>query len=304
MNLIVTSDWHIRSSTPENRKDDFLLTQEKKIKFILEKSVKHKAPIIIAGDIGDKPKWENWLLRKYISLFKSHPEKIYALPGQHDLPGHRLDQLKQSALGVLIASKAVSPLLKELIIGDYLISPFPFGKKIKPPHLIKNKKHIAVIHTLVSKTKLWAGQENFISAKNLLRKYNYDFIISGDNHQSFYECYKNKTLINPGSLMRTTIGQKDHLPKCYLINLSEGSIQKIFLPIDFSSNVLNVEEIENKNKKDKRIKAFVNSLNSDFEFKIKFSENLKKFFFKNKTNRRVKDRIFTCLDNSSFKGSN
>lgn len=302
MNLIVTSDWHIRASIPENRIDNFLQAQEEKIKFILKKSIEHKAPIIVAGDIGDKPKWENWLLRKYISMFKSHQEKIYVLPGQHDLPDHRLDQLNQSALGVLVASKAVVPLLRELVISDCLIVPFPFGKKIKSYHCsIKNKKSIAIIHTLVSRTKLWSKQENFISAKNLLKKNNYDFIISGDNHQSFYECYKDKTLINPGSLMRTTIGQQDHLPRCYLINLTKGSIQKIFIPIKSLDVVFNIEKVKNKNENDKRIKAFVNSLDCDLEFKIKFKENLKKFFSKNKTNKKIKNKIFACLENKGEK---
>lgn len=296
MNLIISADWHIRSAIPKHRKDNFLLAQENKIKFILDLSKKYNAPIIIAGDIGDKPKWENWLLRKYIALFKSHPEKIYILPGQHDLPGHRLDKISQAALGVLIVSKAVVPLLKNRSIEDCFIQPFPFGQKIKPVCFAKGKIQIAIIHTLVSKSKLWKKQENFISAKNLLKRNSYDIIISGDNHQSFIEKYKDKILINPGSLMRSSISQYNHTPICYLLTtLPEKKIEKILIPVSESKSIFDMSNLTTENKNDKRMETFVNSLDSDFEFEIKFRKNLRKFFLKNKTNKRIKNKILTAF---------
>ena len=113
--LLLTADWHIRSDVPENRIDNFLEVQERKIDFILGLSNNYNCPILVMGDIGDKSRWENWLLEKYIKKFKIHCQRIYVLPGQHDLPNHRLNKLSESGLGVLTASLAVKLLLDPMI---------------------------------------------------------------------------------------------------------------------------------------------------------------------------------------------
>ena len=303
--FILTSDWHIRSDAPENRIDDFLNAQENKIDFILDVSNNYNCSIVIAGDIGDKSRWENWLLEKYVKKFKAHRQKIYVLPGQHDLPNHRLDKLKESGLGVLVASLAVRLLISPMIfIQGSEIFPFPFGRKILRIEEYQNKKfgksgecHIAVIHQLVSQSKLWEGQENFVSAKLLLKKFpDYDLIVSGDNHQSFVEKYKDQLLVNPGSIMRSTIAQFNHKPKIYLWDAENNGIKAIEIPIQSPEKVFDLSVINKQDKKDERMSAFVESLKFGYEFKMSFKNNLNKFLDKNKIEEEVKDKIFMALE--------
>mgnify|MGYP001558409873 CR=1 FL=1 len=298
--LLLSADLHIRSDVPENRIDDFLQEQERKIGFILDLSNKYKCPIVVAGDIGDKPKWENWLLEKYIKKFKSHRQKIYVLPGQHDLPNHRLDKLKESGLGVLVASKAIFSIDNLFIQNPEvgLIYEFPFGKKIN--HSVADtypSNNIAFIHQLISQSKLWEGQENFTSAKSLLKKFpEYGLIVSGDNHQSFVEEYKGRLLVNPGSIMRSTIAQFSHKPKIYLWKAEKNEIEEIEIPIKPSKEVFNLLSINKQGKRDERMSAFVESLKSDCEFKMSFKDNLNKFLIENKIEQKIKDKIFMSLE--------
>lgn len=303
--LLLSADWHIRSDVPENRVDDFLGAQEKKIDFILDTSNRYDCPVLIAGDIGDKSKWENWLLEKYVKKFKAHCQRIYVLPGQHDLPNHRLDKLSESGLGVLAASLAIKLLVDPMIYIQGIENfPFPFGKKILKIEEYQNKKfgksgnqNIAIIHQLVSQSKLWQGQENFISAKSLLKKFPcYNLIISGDNHQSFVEKYKGRLLINPGSIMRATISQFNHKPKIYLWKAEDNEVKAIEVPIQSPEKVFDLSAMKKQDKKNERMSAFVESLKSDCEFKMNFKDNLNVFLNKNKIEQGIEDKIFIALE--------
>ena len=300
--LILTADLHLRSTIPICRKDDFLKEQERKIDFILRKSHLHQCPILIAGDIGDKPQWENWLLEKYIRKFKTHSQKIYVLPGQHDLPNHRLDKLPESGLGVLAASLAIKLLFDPMIYAQGIeIFPFPFGKKTLKIEEYQNKKfgksggqNIAIIHQLVSQTKLWKGQENFVSAKSLLKKFpEYDLIVSGDNHQSFIEEYKGRLLVNPGSIMRSTIGQINHKPKIYLWYAETNTVIECFIPIkkDVFRPTEEIIELEERNTD-----LFIQTIIRDYDVNISFEKNMERCFNKNPDlPKKVKDRIYKAM---------
>lgn len=301
--LLLTADWHIRSDVSENRIDDFFKAQERKIDFILDMSNNYYCPILIAGDIGNKSKWENWLLEKYIKKFKAHRQKIYVLPGQHDLPNHRLDKLEESGLGVLIASGAVKLLLRESTYIDISernveIYPVQFDCKIiSVKKTYKSNRIIAIIHRLISQTKLWEGQENFTSAKSLLKRFPcYDLIVSGDNHQSFVEKYKGRLLVNPGSIMRSIISQLNYTPKIYLWNAENNEVEAIEIPIRPAKEVFNFSAINKQEKRDERMLAFVESLKSDCEFKMSFEDNLNEFLDKNKIEQKIKFKVFMALE--------
>ena len=302
-NLILTADWHIRSDVPENRIDDFLAEQERKIDFILDMSNNYCCPIVIAGDIGDKSKWENWLLEKYIKKFKKYSQNILVLPGQHDLPNHRLDKLPESGLGVLAASKAIIKLTRlNLLNGIFSwLYPFPFEKKLCLIDVLKEKnnqyKNIAIIHQFIPQCPFRQWEEDYISAKSLLKKFPcYDLIVSGDNHQSFVERYKERLLVNPGSIMRSTIAQFNYKPKVYLWRAEDNEVEAIEIPIQPAKKVFDLSSINKQDKRDERMSAIVESLKSDCEFKMNFKDNLNKFLIENKIEQGIKDKIFMALE--------
>lgn len=296
--LILTSDWHLRSTIPICRKDDFLKEQERKVDFILRQSLVYNCPILIAGDIGDKPQWENWVLKKYIEKFKKHSQKIYVLPGQHDLPNHRLDKLDESGLGVLIASKAATLLLREpvYILGiDIGIYPVQFKNKIFKVKSNEDEQHIVIIHQLVSQSKLWEGQRNFTFAKSLLKKFPcYKLIVSGDNHQSFVEEYEGRLLVNPGSIMRTSISQKDFKPAIYLWYVETNTIKKIFIPIEQDGFKPTSEVIEMINIEGNK---FIQTLKKNYDILVSFENNMRNYLNRNHSiSKKVKEKIYEAIN--------
>ncbi len=99
---ILTADWHIDWSSPECRnEDEFLESMFYKLEVIFGLSKHYKAPILVAGDFGEKAKWVNKLLADIIELHNKYEPKIIVTPGQHDLPEHRLGRWREGALGVL-----------------------------------------------------------------------------------------------------------------------------------------------------------------------------------------------------------
>ena len=208
---LLTSDWHIRADTPQCRTDDITAAMWRKVQFVNDLANEHNIPILIAGDLGHRPQWPNWLLEKFMSIISDI--EIIAIAGQHDLPGHNLEAIPQSGFGVLlragyITTAAPTVMLNPLTCGAW-IAGFPYGTEI-----IKTDSIVALTHQMVIKDKpYWPGQVTS-SAKSLLKKFpDYKLILSGDNHQPFVVKHEGRLLVNPGSMMRTTADQIDHQPR-------------------------------------------------------------------------------------------
>jgi hypothetical protein len=72
----------------------------------------------------------------------------------------------------------------------------------------------------------------------------YDLVVAGDNHKTFDVCSQGRTLnrppcfralLNPGSLMRMTIDQRDHRPCFYLAVVEEHSdvkYERVYYPVE------------------------------------------------------------------------
>jgi DNA repair exonuclease SbcCD nuclease subunit len=96
---ILTADLHLSLRTPIARTDDYPEAQKRKLQFIQELSYKNNfCPILCSGDIFDR--W-NSTAELCSWAFDNLPKNIIAIPGNHDLPLHSLDQYKKSSLYLL-----------------------------------------------------------------------------------------------------------------------------------------------------------------------------------------------------------
>lgn len=302
---ILTADWHIRSDIPTCRTDDFFAAMEKKIDFILALSKEHNAPILVAGDLGQKSQWPNWLLEWMIHKFKRHD--IICIPGQHDLPNHQISQFEKSGMGVLEQAEVIETIginpgePFELIQGqkdhDIYIYPFPYSKKIENCNFCKQTKHICLAMThqmVIENNPLWPGQEAQKGHQLLKQFPEYNLILSGDNHKPFVAKKAGRLLINPGSMMRTTAAQIEHKPRVYLWYAQENSVEPVYLPIE--KNVISREHIDIAEERSDRMDAYLERLKNDVEIQLSFENNIENYFQKNRTQLPIKQKVFAAME--------
>lgn len=299
---ILTSDWHFREDTPLCRTDqNFLDTQVKKlceiadIRFnLLKRNNKEDTyyddnvlPIICAGDVFDRWKVSPFLLSVAISSF---PPAIHAIPGNHDLPGHALSRMNESAYNVLIQADCITDHVCDG--SEHLFNGY-WGEMT-----IANRS-VLILHTLVTEEGGEFG-EDVPSAMDVLKAFpeengqDYDLILTGDNHKSFVVRSGKRLLVNPGSLTRQTADQSNHRPCVYLYYADKNEVVPRYISID--ETAVSREHLEAQKAKEERISAFVQHLNNDFEISISFEENLKKILQSEKIQSSVKNKIWEIID--------
>ena len=97
--MILSADWHLRDDIPQCReRDEYLVAQERKLKFIHDLVLDNGATLLIAGDIFDAWKPSPWLISLAIRYI---PPGTIVVPGQHDLPAHNLQELSKTGLQTL-----------------------------------------------------------------------------------------------------------------------------------------------------------------------------------------------------------
>lgn len=305
---ILCADLHFRPTVPVCRTDDFIVAMWAKLDFILTVSVEHEIPILCAGDVGHKPQWPNWLLAEFIHRVRDHwaVPMIFAVPGQHDLPNHDIDQWKHSGIGVLDRSGVVEMMgtdlkMKPRTIKEGTIFPFCFGTKVGH---IKREDYqgpsIAMTHALVTSgekgdiLETIYLEDQYYRGPTLLKDFpEYDLILTGDNHKPFVLEREGRILVNPGSMMRTATDQIDHKPRIYLWYAKERRVEPIYLPI--KQGVIDRTHIDLSEEKDERIDAYVARLSEEVEIGLSFEGNLESYFRANRVRKPVQDRVWSAL---------
>lgn len=298
---ILSADWHIRSTIPQCRidKENFIFEMKRKVMFVVDLAKKYECPILVAGDVGDKHEWPNWLLTWFIKILSD--VEIIAIPGQHDLPDDSLEELDRSGMGVVSASDTIDVRKKTFVTieNDFNLISFPYSQPIRKFKINRergNYRKIAMTHQLIVKKKQIDPKAKDPKAITLLKKYSkyYDLILSGDNHMPFVSKYKGSLLVNPGSLMRTTAAQARHRPRVYLWYSKTNTVERILIPI--KKGVISREHIQDKEEQERRMEAYVIKQKEDVELSLSFKDNLRKRIKVDKVKKLVKKRIWEMVN--------
>jgi len=278
---ILTSDWHLREDTPICRIDDFEQAQWNKVKFVSQLQKQYNCPVLHAGDLFHHWKPSPFLLTKTIEYL---PAEFYTVLGQHDIPQHNLELKYKS--GVYTLYKA-----GKLTILSYC----HFGEEPSKDSLsfVITGKKILVWHHLTYQIKPFPDAKYGMATGILMKYKDYDLILTGDNHIPFVEKYENRILVNPGSLTRQTAAQISHKPRVYLWYAETNSVEPVFLPIE--EDVISKEHLEESEKRDERIMAFVSRLNTNWNIELSFEDNLESLFTSNNVNPKIKSIIYKIL---------
>ncbi|MHC4574388.1 MAG: metallophosphoesterase [Planctomycetota bacterium] len=298
MNLIFTSDWHVRYDQPINRKDNFLELQKEALIEIASIAKKNKATIIVGGDIFHRAKPINpqYLEILLYEIFKYC--EIYFLPGQHDLIDHNIENFDNGSIGILNRFSNWK-FHQEAVFNDkVIIWNFGWNQEIEETGCLDDLK-IAVFHKFISILPLppWMKDKG-ISSKELCNKYpSYNIFVSGDNHSGFvYKNEKtNQLVFNPGCLTRQKISEKDYKPRCYLFNTDTKQYKIIYL-LDNNPDVFRKDTKEKeKLERESRIDSFIELAGKKKKITWDYEENLKQFCLENKIKKDISDEINIIL---------
>ena len=297
---ILTADLHLTEATPVSRTDDYIAAQARKLQFLQDTSRENgNCPILCAGDVFHTWKASPWLCRW---VYQHLPVPFVTIPGNHDLPMHSHAMYDRSALALL---EAVFPdeihVLKgeRLEINGIAVCGVPFGEAVPSfPPLPERVPRVLLLHVLVwTRRGLTEGKIGGDTAKEILAQYGQDFdlIVTGDNHDSFVETADNgAVLVNPGSMMRSTVDQEDFRPRCYLYYGETNEVIPLLFPID--EGVHNREHIDRQHERDARIAAYVDHMGEGWGATLSFQANLQAYFAEHNTPKSVQEVIWQHLE--------
>lgn len=295
---ILVSDLHIREKSPVCRTDNFIKTAERKYQWLSELQQEHKCPILCGGDVFDHWRPSPWLMAWAL---RNLPDRIIAIPGQHDLPAHNLENIDRSGIQVLSDAGKILLLFADSDYDDHAIAyyAFPWGTPLgRAETCVGELRNVALIHYGVYESKPhYPGAENTGgTAVSVIKKMpGFDLIVSGDNHLSFTCKVGNRLLVNPGSFMRTTAAQADFKPSVYLWYADTNTVERVFVPIE--KDVICRDHIDSVEERDERLEAFISRLDNNIEIGISYKENMKAYLSKNNIPKPVVDLIWEVMEN-------
>lgn len=293
---ILCSDLHFSHNAPVARsaEPDWYVVQKRYIDELA--SVQKKCgmvPIVVAGDIFDR--WQSHASPAELVnfLIDALPPKIYAVPGQHDLPTHNYQERHRSPYGTLIRSKAVAEILPdEPIICDsgVVLHGFPWGFDLHP---LKDKQtygssytHLAVVHSYI-----WKMGCSYPDAPREQRAdcyrpglIGYDAAVFGDNHIGFM---LGESLLNCGTFLRRKSDERSYRP-CIGIIFRGGRILQHFLDVSgdlwLDNTTSAVAGVQIKTNMD----AVLQSLQSIDDDSLNFRTSLNRYMEVEKTSSAVR----------------
>lgn len=253
---VLVSDIHLSKRPPPCRTDKYkwMDVMHDYLKQLEEPSLRFNIPIVAAGDIFDE--WNSDA--ELINFAMLHVPKMYAIPGQHDLPYHSLDQIEKSAYWSLCLNGNITNLPADSITyptesRKLGLVAFPWGATVAPFDresrycLHPEKVHLAVVHKYI-----WQRGHGYVGADKKYSKSAYkkslngfDAALFGDNHKRFLTKIGDTHVLNNGGFMIRKSDELEARPG-YGLLMSDGTIMKVALDtrMDDFQHIEKMEETE------------------------------------------------------------
>lgn len=217
---IFCSDLHLSARPPRVRKDEpsWFEAMQRPLNELKALSERYNAPILCAGDIFDHWRAEPELINFAINALP----KMYAIPGQHDLPLHNIDLIQRSAYWTMVLVGKIIPVVHGvpfLAENKLVIHGFPWGTDLQPQTEISSKRHVAICHQY-----FWTDAYKYPDAPrereagNYAQKVKgYQAVAFGDNHKGFLTTVSGVPVLNCGGFMRRKSDEEEHQPQVGLL---------------------------------------------------------------------------------------
>lgn len=295
---VLCSDIHLSHKPPVARsiESDWYAAMARTLKQLRD-AAPSWVPIFCAGDVFDK--WNS--PPELINFALAELPRMFAIPGQHDLPLHNYADIKKSAFWTLVEAGKIFPIEvgKPVSINNMRLWGFPFGFPITPlenPHSLVTE--IALIHSYI-----WTSKTGYVGAPKDQRCHNYlpslrgyDVAVFGDNHQGFLakpgdgDC----VIINCGGLMRRKSDEISYEPKIGLLH-SDGTVTRVKLDCS-EDKFLDSELTKIGMAEGPDMSEFINELNSLQDASVNFGEAIKRVIEKRNVPESVRKIIMNALE--------
>jgi len=293
---IFISDLHLSLTAPIWRSEEpnWFEAMERPLKEIRDLQEEYDIPVFCAGDIFHvyycTPELINFAL-------EALPERLYAIPGNHDLPDHNLNELRRSAFWTLVQSHKIT-CLAEYETADYYMNLVPYGQAIKPPpDRVQDKTRILLTHRYV-----WIDGFNYKGATEESRASNqkdvfsYDISVFGDNHTPFTIRNKSHLLWNCGTIIRRRKDEGTYKP---CIGLLTGrpeaglTIEPYFLSTEQDKHLENVDQTVETDNID--LSLFIRELEKLGDTNFDFTAAVKKYIQEHKPKKSIQDILYKVI---------
>ncbi len=286
------SDLHLTSQVPSCREAfGWLGAQESMLQVLIDTANKADVPLCIAGDIFHKPKEEPVVESLIIRMLNKLKRGCYAIPGQHDLPGHSIKRIQESSYNVLVQTGLVThcPQYEPLKQQQAVLHSIPYGAEIPFPEYVYNNL-ILMAHQMVYTVEPFPGAPESGNVSAIYKKLkHYRMAVFGDNHQGFIHTKKDKIILNCGVAIQRTRAEIDYIPHCYLL-LSDFTIKKMALP----TTTKFVKKVDSKT--DEQFNVFISTLREKQEVSLSFRENLKKMLEQIQADQDLQDMVWNIME--------
>lgn len=231
---ILCSDLHLQARPPVARstEPDWFAAMAYPLDQLRTMADKYDVPVVVAGDIFDR--WNS--PPAVINFALKHLPDCYAVPGQHDLPDHRYEDIERSAYWTLVEAGKVTNLEpgEPFVVSDgFVLHGFPWGHPVKPvgkDYSAPGWVDLAVVHAYIWKTGCSYPGAPATARLGAFRKKleGYTAAVFGDNHKGFLVHGDPCPVLNAGGFMRRKVDEIEYEPKVGLL-YSNGTIERVAL---------------------------------------------------------------------------
>jgi hypothetical protein len=317
---LVCSDVHLSHRPPRMRacEDDWYGCQRAVLRQVLELARTYREtplPVLIAGDIFDHWSEPVELLNFAIDLFGAYTLEdgspmVHVIPGQHDLPNHRLDQEHRGLYGALVRSTAVVGLEGVDAGGvgrgyrvacpdvNLWVYAFPWNAKIdaqKMPN--RGDLRLALVHKYIymdEKTSYPGASESGRIGGALAEALQwFDVAVFGDNHIPFQTKLPSGAFVfNNGTLMRRKQNELKYRPRFGMV-YPDGNVESVDVTT-VADSYDTIEVIERPDAID--FSRFTGDLKGMAADKIDYRDAVSRRMEELNTSQEVKEHVFRAIE--------
>ncbi len=269
---LFVADLHLSWNPPVARsaEESWLDAQARPLRQLRDLQEKYDCPVVCAGDIFDKynptPALINWATR--------HLPVLVAIPGQHELPLHNLEDLEKSAYRTLIDTKIICWHVNDV----FSLHSFPFGVQITPLEKELRGLRVAVAHSYIwTEGNQYTGAPNGDNLSSYIKQLKgYGVAVFGDNHKGFTAKAGDCTVYNCGCLIRRKQNEREYKPAVGLL-FDNGKVKRHFLDVSEDKWLEDDEELPLGEVNERELSEFIDGLGGLDVERVGFGDMVRRY---------------------------